>query len=51
MLKVLGNKILRRIFQSKRDENGEWKGLTQEFNSYFYRSPNIARIIKSIRSR
>ena len=27
-LRVLENKILRRIFGPKRDENGEWKGFT-----------------------
>ena len=50
-LRVFKNRILRRIFGSKRDENGEWRRLhNQEFHS-LYRSPNIVRMIKSIRLR
>ena len=45
------NRILRRIFGPKRDENGEWRRLhTEELHS-LYRSPNIVRVIKSGRLR
>ena len=44
-LRVFENRILRRIFQPKRDENGEWR---KELYS-LYRSPNIVRVIKSRR--
>ena len=48
---VFENRILRRIFGPKRDENGDWRGLhNQEFHS-LYRSPNIVRVIKSRRLR
>ena len=44
---VFENRILRRIFGPKRDENGEWRRLhNEEFHS-FYPSPNIVRAIKS----
>ena len=43
--------IARRIFGSKRDENGQWKRLhNEEFHS-LYRSPNIVEVIKSRRLR
>ena len=45
-LKVFKNRILRRVFGPKRDENGEcrmWSSL--------YRSPNVVRVIKSRRLR
>ena len=42
-LRLLVNRIPRRIFGSKRDENEELHSL--------YRSPNIIRLIKSIRQR
>ena len=43
--------ILRRIFGPKRDENGEWRRLHNEEHHSLYRSPNIARVIKSRRLR
>ena len=50
-LRVFENRILRRIFGPKRDENREWRRLhNQELHS-FYRSPNIVRVIKSRRFR
>ena len=50
-LRVFENRILRRIFGPRRDENGEWRILhNQELNS-LYRSPNIVRVIKSRRLR
>ena len=47
--RVFENRILRRIFQPKRDENGEWRRLrNKEFHS-LYRSPNKVRVNKSRR--
>jgi hypothetical protein len=49
---VFENRLLRRIFVPKRDEvTGEWRKLNNEkFNDLYY-SPNIVRVIKSIRMR
>ena len=46
---VSENRILRRVFVPKRDENGEWRRLHNEELHSLYRSPNIARMIKSRR--
>jgi hypothetical protein len=45
------NRILRRIFGSKGDENGEWRRLHNEELRGLYRSSNIVRMIKSRRLR
>ena len=50
-LRVFENRILRRIFGPKRDENGEWRRLHNEVLHSLYRSSNIARVIKSRRLR
>ena len=42
-LRVIENRILRRTFGPKRDENMEWRGLhNEEFHS-LHRSPNLVR--------
>jgi len=51
-LRVFENRVLRRIFGSKRDEvTGEWKKLHSEELNELYSSPNIVRGIKSRRMR
>ena len=50
-MRVFENRILRRIFGPKRDENGEGRRLHNEELHSLYRSPNIVRVIKSIRLR
>ena len=42
---------LTRKFGPKRDENEEWRRLHNEELHSLYRSPNIVRVIKSIRYR
>jgi hypothetical protein len=49
---VFENRVLRRIFGSKRDEvTGEWRKLHNKELHDWYSSPNIIRIIKSRRIR
>jgi hypothetical protein len=44
----LENRVLRRVFGSKRDEvTGEWRKLNNEELNDLYCSPNIVRVIKS----
>ena len=50
-LRVFENRILRRIFGPKRNENGKWRRLHIEELHSLYRSPNIVRVIKSRRLR
>jgi hypothetical protein len=51
-LKVFENRVLRRIFGSKRDEvTGGWRKLYNEELHNFYTSPSIIRMIKSRRMR
>jgi hypothetical protein len=46
-LRVLENRVLRRIFGPKRDEaSGEWRRLHNEEHNDLYSSPNIIRVIK-----
>jgi hypothetical protein len=51
-LRVLQNKVLRRIFGLKKDEvMGEWRKLHKEEVRNSYSLPSIIRIIKSRRTR
>ena len=50
-LRVFENRILRRIFGSKRDDNGEWRRLHNEGIHSLYHSRNIIRMIKYRRLR
>jgi hypothetical protein len=46
-LRVLENRVLRRIFGPKRGEvTGEWRRLHNEELNDLYSSPNIVRVIK-----
>ena len=45
------HRILRRIFEPKKDKNVEWGRLHIEELHSLYRSPNIVRVIKSRRLR
>ena len=50
--RVLGNRVLRRIFGPKKGEvTGEWRKLHKEEINDLYSSPNIVRVIKSRRIR
>ena len=51
-LRVLENRMLRRIFGSRRDEvTGEWRKLRIEELNDLYSSPYIVRVIKSRRMK
>jgi hypothetical protein len=51
-LRVFENRILRRMFERKRDEvTGEWRKLHNEELRHLYSSPDITRQVKSRRMR
>jgi hypothetical protein len=50
-LRVFENRVLRRIFRPKREEDGSWRKLYNDEIHSLYSSPNIVRIIKTRRMR
>ena len=51
-LRVFGNRVSRRVFGPKRDEEtGEWRKLHNEELSDLYSLPNIVRVVKSRKMR
>jgi hypothetical protein len=51
-LRVFENRVLRRVFGSKRDEvTGDWRKLHNEELHNLYSLPNIVRMIKLRRMR
>jgi hypothetical protein len=45
-LRVFENRVLRRIFGPKREEDGWWRKLHNDELHSLYSSPNILRVIK-----
>jgi hypothetical protein len=50
-LRVSENRMLRRIFGPKREEDGSWRELHNDELHSLYSSPNIVRVIKSRRMK
>jgi hypothetical protein len=50
-LRIFENRVLRRIFGPKREEDGSWRKLRNDELHSLYSSPNIIRVIKSRRMR
>jgi hypothetical protein len=50
-LRISENRVLRRIFGPKREEDGSWRKLHNDEIHNLYSSPNIVRMIKSWRMR
>jgi hypothetical protein len=50
-LRVFENRVLRRIFGPKREEDGSWRKLHNDELHNMYSLPNIVRVIKSRRMR
>jgi hypothetical protein len=50
-LRVFENRVLRKIFGPKRDEDGSWRKLHNDELHDLYSSPNIVRVIKSWKMR
>jgi len=50
-LRVFENRVLRRIFGPKREEDESWRKLHNVEPHSLYSSPNIVRVIKSRRMR
>jgi hypothetical protein len=50
-LRVFENRVLRKIFGPRREEEGSWRKLHNDELHSLYSSPNIVRVIKSRRMR
>ncbi|KDR23247.1 hypothetical protein L798_07149 [Zootermopsis nevadensis] len=50
-LQVLENRVLRRIFGPRREDDGAWRKLRNDELKNLFSSPNIVRVIKSRRMR
>jgi hypothetical protein len=50
-LRVFENRVLRKIFGPKREEDKSWRKLHNDELHRLYSSPNIVRVIKSRRMR
>jgi hypothetical protein len=50
-LRVYENRVLRKIFGPKREEDGSWRKLHNDELQSLDSSPNIVRVIKSRRMR
>jgi hypothetical protein len=50
-LRVSENRVLRKIFGSKREEDGSWRILHNDELHSLYSTPNIVKVIKSRRMR
>jgi hypothetical protein len=50
-LRVFENRVLKRIFGPKREEDGSWRKLHSDEIHSLYSSPNIVRVIKSRKMR
>jgi hypothetical protein len=50
-LRVFENRVLRKIFGPKREEDGSWRIFHKDELHSLYSSPNIVRVIKSRRMR
>jgi hypothetical protein len=50
-LRVFENRVLRKIFGPKREEDGSWRKLHNDELHNLYSSPNIVKVIKSRRKR
>jgi hypothetical protein len=45
-LRIFENRVWRRIFEPKREEDGPWRKLHNDELRSLYYSPNIVRVIK-----
>jgi hypothetical protein len=50
-LRVFENRVLKKIFGPKREEDGSWRKLHNDELHSLYSSPHIVRVIKSRRMR